>query len=256
MLAPLAGLGVLLVVFTPRLRANYTPLVLIILSAATVSAFIAEQSGQELSQRVGLPSAHATQGERLPKVLLGLTFIFLLWFLIDKSRIKLRNNRAFIQNSLKLIATVLSVTSFALTFIVGHSGATATWKDRIATTGGVALEDSKSQGGTASGSTSEGAVELSNSQVTLRNSASACWSIVNGNVYNLTSFIQEHPGGVSVISDICGKDGTKAFTGQHGTQAKPNDFLRSFLLGPVGGQITLEQSKKTIAPPSAGYEDD
>jgi uncharacterized membrane protein len=64
-LVPLAAIGALLVILIPKLRANYSPLVLVTVLLATVSAFIATQSGEALSERVGLPNAHAAQGERL-----------------------------------------------------------------------------------------------------------------------------------------------------------------------------------------------
>jgi cytochrome b involved in lipid metabolism len=43
-----------------------------------------------------------------------------------------------------------------------------------------------------------------------------CWTTIDGNVYNLTQFITEHPGGKRGIIGICGKDGTEAFREQHG----------------------------------------
>lgn len=45
---------------------------------------------------------------------------------------------------------------------------------------------------------------------------SDCWTTIDGNVYNLTQFIIEHPGGKKGILGICGKDGTDAFREEHG----------------------------------------
>jgi cytochrome b involved in lipid metabolism len=67
--------------------------------------------------------------------------------------------------------------------------------------------------------------------VAKHNSASSCWSVVNGKVYDLTSYVSSHPGGSSVIKAICGKDGTAAFSGQHAGAARPNNTLDGFLLG-------------------------
>jgi cytochrome b involved in lipid metabolism len=64
--------------------------------------------------------------------------------------------------------------------------------------------------------------------------------------------VKNHPGGASVIENICGKDGSKAFVNQHNTQGKPNNVLSSFLLGPVGASISAEVGQKVIEPPVAG----
>lgn len=65
-------------------------------------------------------------------------------------------------------------------------------------------------------------------------SQSDCWTIVDGVVYDLTSFITKHPGGARSIATICGVDGTAAFSGQHGESEKANMKLNSLILGPVG----------------------
>lgn len=59
----------------------------------------------------------------------------------------------------------------------------------------------------------------------------SCWSIVNGNVYDLTNWIGKHPGGQREIIAMCGKDATSAFEGQHGGDSKPERILASFFIG-------------------------
>lgn len=68
-------------------------------------------------------------------------------------------------------------------------------------------------------------------EVQAANTSSKCWSIVSGNVYDLTSWISQHPGGQSAILSLCGKDGTSAFLGQHGGQARPASELAGFKIG-------------------------
>jgi cytochrome b involved in lipid metabolism len=65
------------------------------------------------------------------------------------------------------------------------------------------------------------------------NSAQSCWSVINGNVYNLTQWINSHPGGSSAIRGICGVDGSSSFNGKHGRQSNPNETLSGYLLGPL-----------------------
>jgi cytochrome b involved in lipid metabolism len=49
------------------------------------------------------------------------------------------------------------------------------------------------------------------SQVAENNKKNSCWTIINGSVYNITSYIPTHPGGESEILQICGKDGSQLF---------------------------------------------
>lgn len=65
------------------------------------------------------------------------------------------------------------------------------------------------------------------------NSASSCWSVISENVYDLTKWINSHPGGSSAIRSLCGVDGTASYRSQHANQARPEQRLESFLLGPL-----------------------
>ena len=66
--------------------------------------------------------------------------------------------------------------------------------------------------------------------------------------------MQNHPGGSAVISNICGKDGSGAFTNQHGSGGKPNAILNSLLLGEVGAQISKEQSTALSLAPNSNFK--
>ena len=250
-LVPLAAIGALLVIFIPKLRLNYSPLVLVTVLLATGSAFIATESGEALSERVGLPNAHATQGERLSYVVLAFAILFSFWFVLEKSERTRERVANLGKRVLKVAIPITAISSFVLTILVGHSGAQATWKDRLDQTQATALEETGPKPINPAGT-----INLTNSEINAHNLKSDCWSIVNGNVYNLTTYVKSHPGGASVIANICGKDGSKAFVNQHNTQGKPNKVLSSFLLGPVGASITAEAGKKVIEPPVAGKGDE
>jgi cytochrome b involved in lipid metabolism len=73
--------------------------------------------------------------------------------------------------------------------------------------------------------------EYTLAQVQAHSSSLDCWTIVGSNVYDLTSFISQHPGGQETILSICGKDGTAAFEGQHGGQRRPANELQSLEIG-------------------------
>jgi len=70
-------------------------------------------------------------------------------------------------------------------------------------------------------------------QVRANNSASSCWSVIDGSVYDLTRWINSHPGGSGAIVGLCGRDGTSSFNSRHGGQSSPKSTLTSYLLGPL-----------------------
>ena len=69
------------------------------------------------------------------------------------------------------------------------------------------------------------------SDVQKHNNQSSCWTVVNGGVYDLTSFVSPHPGGSRAILSLCGIDGTSAFMDQHGNQRRPNNELVGLKIG-------------------------
>ena len=72
---------------------------------------------------------------------------------------------------------------------------------------------------------------LTMEQVKKNNTARSCWSVINGNVYNLTNWISSHPGGDDEIIRLCGIDGTKVFSSKHGGDTQAESRLSGFLLG-------------------------
>ena len=64
-------------------------------------------------------------------------------------------------------------------------------------------------------------------------SAASCWTVIKGNVYDLTKWIGSHPGGENAILSLCGVDGSAAFASQHEGKSKPESHLAGYLLGPL-----------------------
>jgi cytochrome b involved in lipid metabolism len=265
-LVPLAALGVLLVMFIPKIRRTYSPLVLGTLYVSTIFAFLATQSGEALAERVGLPNPHATQGQRLLYVVVAFSALFTIWFVLEYSDRIRKAVPSAIKPVLNVVIPITAIASIVLTVLVGHSGATASWKSRIAQTQGTVLEPTTpaptnstkpadpntptTPTQPAKPTTPTGSINLSAAEIATHNSRSDCWSIVRDNVYNLTSYVQKHPGGASVIANICGKDGSGAFTNQHNSQSKPNNVLSGFLLGAVDSTISSGVAQKVIAAPT------
>jgi cytochrome b involved in lipid metabolism len=68
-------------------------------------------------------------------------------------------------------------------------------------------------------------------EVAKHNSKESCWTVIRGEVYDLTNWIDKHPGGADKILKICGKDGTDLFVKQHGGKEKPEKILEDFEIG-------------------------
>ena len=68
-------------------------------------------------------------------------------------------------------------------------------------------------------------------EVATHSDRTSCYSAINGIVYDLTSWIDRHPGGAGAVLRICGKDGSSAFTQKHEGEPKPEQMLATFKLG-------------------------
>ncbi|TSC87616.1 MAG: hypothetical protein G01um101416_431 [Microgenomates group bacterium Gr01-1014_16] len=80
-------------------------------------------------------------------------------------------------------------------------------------------------------------------EVSRHNSQEDCWLIISGNVYSLTKFLAQHPGGSKPIIPYCGKDGTMAFSTKDLNPAREHssladDLLAQYLIGKLGQPIT------------------
>jgi cytochrome b involved in lipid metabolism len=76
-----------------------------------------------------------------------------------------------------------------------------------------------------------GAPGYTQSQVATHNNASSCYAIISGKVYDLTLWINMHPGGSAAILSLCGTDGTAKFMAQHNGAKKQMDILTRFYIG-------------------------
>ncbi len=68
-------------------------------------------------------------------------------------------------------------------------------------------------------------------QIAQHPNAQSCWTTVNGSVYDVTAWINQHPGGSKAILGMCGRDGSADYNDQHGGQRRPANELASFKIG-------------------------
>ncbi|WP_223881227.1 cytochrome b5-like heme/steroid binding domain-containing protein [Nesterenkonia ebinurensis] len=73
--------------------------------------------------------------------------------------------------------------------------------------------------------------EIAFTEVQENDSTDSCWAVVDQTVYDLTEWIDQHPGGAERIEQLCGTDATEQFTQQHGGDEGPEAQLEEFEIG-------------------------
>lgn len=84
---------------------------------------------------------------------------------------------------------------------------------------------------TSTGTETQGAPTYTIADVSKHNNASSCYSVISGKVYDLTMWVNLHPGGKQAILSICGIDGTERFMAQHHGAQRQMDILARYYIG-------------------------
>ena len=220
-IVPLAALGLIVAVINNAFRQRFGFALVLLLVVSVPLSFVAKESGQSLAQRVGITERHQSLGDIFPLWVSVLAVAATVWFLIAR-----RDGLDAFRKIMGAVVIALSIGVTALTFLVGHSGAEATWAKLV----GAAADPAPSQSPTVA-PTDPSAASFSAIEVSKHASPGDCWTIIDGMVYDLTPFLNQHPGGSAAITGLCGTDGTAGFRGQHGSASAPNSQLESLKIG-------------------------
>jgi len=80
---------------------------------------------------------------------------------------------------------------------------------------------------------------------------SSTWIIIHNNVYDVTKFLEEHPGGEEVLLEQAGKDATEHFEDVgHSTDART--MMKDFQIG----ELNDEDKTKSEDPGARKWSDD
>ena len=79
------------------------------------------------------------------------------------------------------------------------------------------------------GSNSKKNDEFTMDEVSKHNKKSDAWIVIHGNVYNITKWIPDHPGGMIIMTGV-GKDASRLFD-QVGHDSYAKNKLKSFKIG-------------------------
>lgn len=69
-------------------------------------------------------------------------------------------------------------------------------------------------------------------EVTKRNSSKELWLVIHGRVYDITRFLNEHPGGEEVLLEQAGTDSTESFE-DVGHSSDAREMLKQYYIGDV-----------------------
>lgn len=75
-----------------------------------------------------------------------------------------------------------------------------------------------------------------------------CWVVINGTVYDLTRFIDVHPGGPNIIEQNCGKDVSKIFNPLHAPDVIQKYIDPKDIKGTLDGELPESHIAQPLSP--------
>jgi cytochrome b involved in lipid metabolism len=93
-------------------------------------------------------------------------------------------------------------------------------------------------------------VELTYQDVAQHNTKKDCYMVVHDKVYDVTSFVDEHPGGEEVMLDVAGQDATEAFE-DVGHSDEARETLVKLLVGDLKRQAGDPAPKVAVSNTSS-----
>ncbi|KAM3308945.1 cytochrome b5 [Capsicum chacoense] len=91
-------------------------------------------------------------------------------------------------------------------------------------------------------------------EVAKHNKTKDCWLIINGKVYDVTPFMEDHPGGDEVLLSATGKDATNDFE-DVGHSDSAREMMDKYYIGEID-KSTVPLKRAYIPPQQAPYNPD
>jgi uncharacterized membrane protein len=221
---PLAATALIAIIYMPKLKGQYAFITTIGIVLGSAAVLVAKQSGEALAENIGTPVKHANWGSLLTYAAFILMVLTLIWYRSTKGRL------SRVVTPLGHATVLAAIAVLGLTFLTGHTGAQAVWEGKLAALNS-STGTSTAKATPKATATSKVAGTYNSADLKKHSTPTNCWSAINGNVYDLTKWINRHPGGASVIKGLCGRDGSAGFNGQHGGQSRPASELAAFKIG-------------------------
>jgi len=89
-------------------------------------------------------------------------------------------------------------------------------------------------------------INLSLIEISKHNNAQSCWMVISGKVYDLTGFLNRHPGQASAILPNCGKDGTNAYATKGGKGSDHSSYAKNLLVSYYIGDVNQQVAETVV----------
>lgn len=92
--------------------------------------------------------------------------------------------------------------------------------------------------------------KISSQEVAQHATEKDCWLIVHNKVYDVSRYLNDHPGGVEIVTDLAGQDATVDYDDVGHTQ-EANEILEKFLIGELSADAPIPPPSATATPAAA-----
>ncbi|XP_031550968.1 cytochrome b5-like [Actinia tenebrosa] len=93
--------------------------------------------------------------------------------------------------------------------------------------------------------------KLTFEEVKDHNKAGKCWVVIHDNVYDVTKFLDEHPGGEEVLLEQAGGDATESFE-DVGHSSDARDLMKDYHIG----ELVEEDKRDNVPSKKPNYGDE
>lgn len=84
-------------------------------------------------------------------------------------------------------------------------------------------------------------------EVAKHNTPEDCWLVINTKVYDVTSYLEDHPGGPDIVTDVAGIDATDDYM-DIGHSEDADAMLIDYLIGKISGDDDDEEKDDDSVP--------
>ncbi|KAI8207696.1 Cytochrome b2 [Colletotrichum sp. SAR 10_76] len=86
---------------------------------------------------------------------------------------------------------------------------------------------------------------LTPAEISKHNTLNDIWLVIDGNVWDFSDFVREHPGGIAVILQCAGKDATDVYSEVHGPNLVKSTLPAAHLKGVLASGAAMPKPKQT-----------
>lgn len=98
---------------------------------------------------------------------------------------------------------------------------------------------------------------LSSAELAKHNSSQSCWLLISGKIYDVTSFLPDHPGEAKTILPTCGTDATAAYASRGGTgshSATATAMLADYYIGDLNQTVNTSSINSALPAPTGSAQ--